>query len=789
MEYEKINVSSKSGRILPVFIFSILFVMPGFVYEAHSQDCDINCSLYEIIYKSRNLSGHVAYIEENPGGGTACPDPAVEGEDAIIVSYDDYGEVVANPNQKHIWVNAIGTKKFMEIFPGGRNIVLGTYRYSGEFRLPKLPAPNINQVENPEAVHFMIQLYDGTDTLLDADNYSLEFSILWKLNPWTDDYGKIMVYTGVSENKYDPPDIFETAINLEPDENWHRFEMIVDYKTLKWVSISIDGVKEDLCDLDAARVKHDDWGDDFFLGITTESQSVWPQYNCELIFTWATQFRNLEFGYWPSVIDLDKTQLTFAAAAGGICSDPQSVMISNSGCGTVDWTVSKNASWLNCTPASGTTPGCVSVSVNPEGLAPGSYTRTITVTDANASNSPQRLPVTLHVYDLDQTSPPFGNFSTPVNGSTVRSSIPVTGWALDDVGIENVKIYRGEPGNLIYIGDVVFVEGARTDVEQAYPGYPMNYRAGWGYMMLTNFLPNGGNGTFKIHAVATDAEGHEVTLGAKTIMCDNASAIKPFGAIDTPTQGGTASGSDFINYGWVLTPQPNAIPIDGSTIDVYIDGVEIGHPTYNIYRADIAALFPGYANSGGAVGYFSLDTAVYENGVHTIQWTAEDSGGNSDGIGSRYFSIQNTGNFNTSTSASKYRKHIYGREHFSLSRIAGIPVDTAEPIRIKNDFGKNVQSQPVYADEEDKFNITITELGHLEIELSKNFSFTGGYTIVGSGLRHLPAGSTLETQKGKFYWQPGPGFIGTYDFLFFTGDKNGNITRKDVTVKIVPESS
>ncbi|MCP4148253.1 MAG: hypothetical protein GY757_10935 [bacterium] len=72
---------------------------------------------------------------------------------------------------------------------------------------------------------------------------------------------------------------------------------------------------------------------------------------------------------------------------------------------------------------------------------------------------------------------PFGEFSTPVDGSTGANSIPVTGWALDDVGIETVKIYREESGILAYLGDAVFVEGARPDVEQAYPGYPENYRA------------------------------------------------------------------------------------------------------------------------------------------------------------------------------------------------------------------------------------------------------------------------------------------------------------------------
>jgi hypothetical protein len=343
-------------------------------------------------------------------------------------------------------------------------------------------------------------------------------------------------------------------------------------------------------------------------------------------------------------ISLNRTQLNFGATTSGSAAGSQTFSIDNSGTGTMNWTVSDDASWLSCTPLSGTNPGVVTVSVIAAGLAAGEYNGTITVSSANASNSPRNVTVTLEVYRPGSSDKPFGVFAAPVHGSTVRSSIPVTGWALDDVGVESVKIYRQQGGSRVYIGDAVFVEGARPDVEQAYPGFPMNYRAGWGYMMLTNFLPNGGNGTFTIDAIAADREGNQATLGSKTIICDNAHAVKPFGAIDTPAQGGTASGSSFVNWGWVLTPQPNNIPNNGTTIDVYVDGVNLGHPTYNIYRKDIADLFPGCANSSGAVGYFYLDTTAYENGVHTIQWTATDNAGNTDGIGSRYFTIRNTGN-------------------------------------------------------------------------------------------------------------------------------------------------
>jgi hypothetical protein len=72
-----------------------------------------------------------------------------------------------------------------------------------------------------------------------------------------------------------------------------------------------------------------------------------------------------------------------------------------------------------------------------------------------------------------------------------------------------------------------------------------------------------------------------------------------------------------------------------------IDGVVVGHPTYGFDRADIAALFPGYANTNSAVGYFTIDTRTLSNGVHTIAWVVRDSLGRAQGIGSRYFTVQN----------------------------------------------------------------------------------------------------------------------------------------------------
>jgi len=389
---------------------------------------------------------------------------------------------------------------------------------------------------------------------------------------------------------------------------------------------------------------------------------------------------------------------------------------------------------------------------------------------------------------MTEIDPPFGTFETPGDGAHVASSIPVTGWALDDSGVDSVKIYRKEGNALIFIGDATLVEGARPDVAEEFPQYPDNTKAGWGYMMLTNFLPDGGNGTYEIYAVATDVYGKSTTLGTKTIYCDNAHAVKPFGAIDTPDQGGDASGASFINWGWALTPTPKSIPTDGSTINVWVDGMSIGHPNYNNYRPDIAELFPGYNNSDGASGYFYLDTTTYANGVHTIQWTVTDNEGSTDGIGSRYFSINNSSS--QVLSGMQFSRAQPGIKIKNISQLRSIPVDYHMPIRIRRGFDRNIESDIIPMDERGMNRISLQELQRVEIFLSEQTSAEGylysGYMLTGNRLQRLPVGSTLDRQKGIFCWEPGPGFLGKYHLVFLEEKPDGSISKKNILVEIKP---
>lgn len=510
-------------------------------------------------------------------------------------------------------------------------------------------------------------------------------------------------------------------------------------------------------------------------------------------------------------VAVNRAGLTFGATNNGaLRTGAQTVTVSFTN-GSATWSVASDAPWLNLSPASGSGSGSFTVTTAAESYPAGSRrTATLTITAPGVANSPLTVPVTISSFA--STGNPFGLVDTPSDNATgVVGSIPVTGWALDDLGVSQVTLWRdplpGEPASSVngkvFIGNAVPVDGARPDVEAAY-ARPFNYQAGWGYLLLTNMLPSQGNGTFRLHAYATDVEGNTVLLGSRTITCDNANATRPFGSIDTPDQGGTVSGTNYVNFGWALTPQPNSIPTNGSTITVFIDGVPIGHPVYNNARSDIATLFPGRANTNGAIGYLQFDTTRLANGVHTIAWGVADSAGNAEGIGSRYFTVLNGSSSTTLSSATVTASGATTATEMPTRESApaagesvGQPISALDTVPVveqttyvQKGFSGSAPMDLVDVEVEGApARVKTEELGLVRItvgpEASGDRSGYEGYMIKGGQLGALPAGSFLDRRSGEFFWQPGPGFVGTYDFVFVrTGD--GAKTRSSLSVDIAP---
>jgi len=96
-------------------------------------------------------------------------------------------------------------------------------------------------------------------------------------------------------------------------------------------------------------------------------------------------------------IGVSPSSFSFSATAGGANPGSQTLNITNTGGGTLNWSASDNATWLTVTPTTGTAPSSTTLSVNTTGLAAGTYNATVTITSTGATNSPVSVPVTLVV--------------------------------------------------------------------------------------------------------------------------------------------------------------------------------------------------------------------------------------------------------------------------------------------------------------------------------------------------------------------------------------------------------
>jgi len=473
------------------------------------------------------------------------------------------------------------------------------------------------------------------------------------------------------------------------------------------------------------------------------------------------------------------------------------------------------------------------------------------------ANSPQYIQINISIVPpTTATAAPIGQVDTPTaNATGVQGAIGVTGWVVDDIGLQHVKIYRNclvgldnlarcevRLGvNTVEIGTAAFVPGARPDVEAAFTTYPQSNQAGWGYLMLTNMLPHipnnagfGGQGSLMLYVIATDIEGKQKMLGRTQsdrsltqITMDNDAIAKPFGAIDTPSQGGATSGG-FANFGWALTPDTNTtageagdivIPTNGSSMTVFIDGSPLALVAYNQCRVganptpagqfcadDVANIFGNPTPLGvgstrtsnptkfrnldagrGAIGAYVLNTTAYANGLHAIAWSVTDSAGRTEGIGSRNFVV-----VNGVSDAFAADPDLVVRMN-PVGPDLGLPTTTLDPLermapvvpaRVGVDLTTELALAPL---ESGVARITAREFERLELALPRTISgeIWDGYVVQHGRLMPLPTGSFLNDATGRFTWQTVPGYLGDYHLVFVRTLTTGRREVLPVTVRFV----
>jgi hypothetical protein len=93
----------------------------------------------------------------------------------------------------------------------------------------------------------------------------------------------------------------------------------------------------------------------------------------------------------------------------------------------------------------------------------------------------------------------------------------------------------------------------------------------------------------------------------------------PFGAVDAPAAGAALSGLTTV-IGWAMDN------VSVATVEVTVDGVVDGTATYGLSRPDVATAFP---HAPVNVGFeYSLNSANYANGAHTVTVRVTDAAGN-----------------------------------------------------------------------------------------------------------------------------------------------------------------
>lgn len=158
------------------------------------------------------------------------------------------------------------------------------------------------------------------------------------------------------------------------------------------------------------------------------------------------------------VLQLGQSGVRLTGVQGGSATPVQSFSVVNAGQGTLNWTLqtstASGGSWLNASPASGTSTAgaafpAVSVSANLAGLTAGTYYGEIRVTAPGATSSPQSVSVVLNVLGAGNPAAelnPLGMIIVATGGGaapaaqtvSVASAVALTG---------SVTVNTGSSGN------------------------------------------------------------------------------------------------------------------------------------------------------------------------------------------------------------------------------------------------------------------------------------------------------------------------------------------------------
>ena len=227
----------------------------------------------------------------------------------------------------------------------------------------------------------------------------------------------------------------------------------------------------------------------------------------------ADRIRKVSSGASASPVTVSPTALSFSVNAGAAAPPSQTLVIVSPGA-TLTFTAAASTTaggnWLAVSPTNGNVATTLTVSINPAGLAAGTYNGTVTITPSGAGNTPQTVPVKLTV------NPPAsqGVISTVAGNGFVPYAVSSDGAAATSAAMAVTAVAIDGAG-ITYIVDVI-----SSRILKVSSSGTVTTLAGNG---ATTFAGDGGTATrasfFNPSALAADSWATCTSPTAPTIAC------------------------------------------------------------------------------------------------------------------------------------------------------------------------------------------------------------------------------------------------------------------------------
>jgi hypothetical protein len=255
-----------------------------------------------------------------------------------------------------------------------------------------------------------------------------------------------------------------------------------------------------------------------------------------------------------------------------------------------------------------------------------------------------------------------------------------------------------------------------------------------------------------------------------------------------------------------------ADPPHGGTVRVLLDSAFMGTtPQAWVSRPDLLALFPEseYAGVRNALGVWTMDTTALSNGVHSIAWVVTGTNGETDGIGSRFFSVANSTGGSSTAGVAQTPVAALAATPVPAAGTAAVPAPLLVPLAVAPpDVQAAVAAAPLEtsplpartgadpdapfvsappSDGRDVFEIEEMDRVELQLGWVGSDGDVTGYLRSGAELSPLPIGSHLDRSAATFAWLPGPGFVRDYDLVFVRWSGGVAVARRDVRIVILPK--